>query len=133
LVSAGITVFLVIQVAVPVSYYFANEPTLERFSWRMFSSVDLSSWDTHVYVIAEQDGRLVQRELQLQKYLQETNVKTLQKAQLDVVVPFMQRISQEPGVREVRYEARGTFPSGKPMQPIRLSLKPGEAVVRQRE
>ena len=125
-IGAGIVLFLISQIAIPLSYYLDDEPTSERFAWRMFSSVDLSTWETRLFATFEQDGELVEREIPLQNYLQETYVKAIQKAQLDLVEPLMQQLCRQPGVRKVRYEALGTLPGGEPLDPIRLVLRPGE-------
>jgi hypothetical protein len=125
MIAVGIVLFLLSQILLPLSYYFRNEPTSERFSWRMFSSIDLSTWDTKVIVLVEQSGKLMEREVPMHAVLQETYVKTVQRAQFDIVEPYMRTLAEQEGVREVRFEAQGKFPSGKLMEPIRLSLKPG--------
>ena len=128
-IAIGIMLFLLVQIAIPTSYYFADKPTSERFSWRMFSSVDLSTWKTKVTAVVELNGQQIEREVPMEASLQETYVKAVQRAQLDIVEPFMRRLAAQDGVREVRFEAVGTFPSGKAMKPIQLSLKPdGELV-----
>lgn len=125
LIAVGIVLFLLSQILIPMSYYLRNEPTSERFAWRMFSSIDLSTWDTKVIALVEQNGKLMELEVPIHASLQETYVKTVQRAQFDIVEPFMRNLTEQNGVREVRFEAQGKFPSGKLMAPIRLSLKPG--------
>ena len=39
LVAAGIATAVAIQVAIPMSYYFDDDPFDERFAWRMFSAI----------------------------------------------------------------------------------------------
>jgi len=128
-IAIGIVLFLASQTIIPLSYYLRSEPTSERFAWRMFSSIDLSTWKTRVTVLVEQNGNMIEREVPLPATLQETWVKTVERAQFDIVEPFMRRLASQDGVREVRFVAQGTFPSGKPMEPIQLSLKPGGDVV----
>lgn len=123
LIAIGIGAFLISQIAIPLSYYFGAEPTSERFSWRMFSSIDLSTWDTRIVALVEQDGKIIEQPVQLEASLQETYVKTIKRAQFDVVEPFLRKITELDGVQEVRFEAQGTFPSGKLMEPIRLAMK----------
>lgn len=130
-IGLGILAFLISQTLIPLSYYVRNEPTSERFSWRMFSSIDLSTWDTRVTALVEQGDELVEQEVQIAAILQETNVKTVQRAQFDVVAEYMRKLCEQPGVREVRFVAQGKFPSGKLMKPIRLSLKRGESLVKE--
>lgn len=130
LIAVGIGVFLISQILIPASYYFGAEPTSERFSWRMFSSIDLSTWDTRVVAFIEQDGKIVEQPVQIEASLQETYVKTVQRAQFDIVEPFMRKITELDGVQEVRFEAQGEFPSGKLMDPIRLSMKRDGELVR---
>lgn len=128
-IAVGIVLFLFSQIVIPLSYYLRGEPTSERFAWRMFSSIDLSTWDTRVTVVVEQNGRLIEREVPLPATLQETWVKTVERAQFDIVEPFMRKLASQDGVREVRFNAQGTFPSGKRMQPIQWSLEPGSDIV----
>ena len=130
-IAVGILTFLAVQIAVPLSYYLGDEPTSERFSWRMFSSVDLSTWDTKVVALVEQNGLLVETEVPIRASLQESYVKSVQRAQFDIVEPFLRKLTEQRGVREVHFEAQGKFPSGKLMAPIRLSMKPGEPLVKQ--
>lgn len=125
LIAVAIALFLLSQILIPASYYVRGEPTSERFAWRMFSSIDLSTWQTRVVAYVEEDGRLVEREVPIRAQLQESYVKTVHRAQFDIVEPYMRKLLEQDGVREVRFEALGTFPSGKAMAPIRLSLKPG--------
>ena len=131
IINLAAAVFLCSQVAIPVSYYLGDEPTSERFSWRMFSSIDLSTWDARVTAVIEDNGELVERPVPLAATLQETNVKIIQEAQLDVVEPLMRRISKTPGVHEVRFEARRTAPRGKSLPPIRYHMKPNGPLVKQ--
>ena len=130
LIGAGILLFLISQIAVPLSYYFGDEPTSERFAWRMFSSIDLSTWDARVFTTIEQNGETAEQEIPLEVYLQESFVKAVQKLQLYIIEAFMLRLCQQPGVREVRFEAFGKLPSGKAMAPVRLLLRRGDQHVR---
>lgn len=130
LIAVGVVVFLLSQTLIPASYYFADEPTSERFAWRMFSSVDLSSWDTHVFAKWEKQGKVIEQEVPVSASLQETYVKTVQRAQFDIVEAYMRKLCEQDGMLEVRYEAQGKLPSGKLMAPIRLSMKPGGKLVK---
>ena len=130
LIALGIVIFLLSQVLVPASYYFANEPTSERFAWRMFSSIDLSTWDTHVFAKVERNGKMIEHEVPVNVSLQETYVKTVQRAQFDIVEAYMRKLTEQDGVREVRFEAQGKLPSGKLMAPIHLSMKHGGKLVK---
>lgn len=127
LIGAGIVVFLLSQILIPLSYYWRGEPTSERFAWRMFSSVDLSKWETQVVAVIEQkNGELLEQTMPLTSLLQASHVRSVERAQLDIVEPYLRKLAAEPGVREVRFLAQGTFPSGKLMEPIQLTLKAGE-------
>jgi|GEM_PF-4135716 len=128
-IGLGIAAFLIVQTLIPLSYYWNDEPTSERFSWRMFSSIDLSTWDTKITALVEQGNEVVEQQVPINASLQETYVKAIQRAQFDIVEPFMRRLLQEQGVKEVRFVAQGKFPSGEPMEPIELSLKPGGELV----
>lgn len=129
-ISLGIGAFLLSQTLIPLSYYLRDEPTSERFSWRMFSSIDLSTWDTHVIAMVEQGDEVVEQEVQLAAVLQETYVKTVQRAQFDIVEEYLRKLTEQTGVREVRFVAQGKFPSGKPMKPIHLSMRRGGPLIK---
>jgi hypothetical protein len=124
-IAIGLLLFLVIQIVIPISYYFGSEPTSERFAWRMFSSIHMSKWDTKIVAVLEKDGATVERQVPLSPLIQETYVNAINAAQLDIVEPLLRSIAKQPGIREVRFEANGTYPSGKPMKPIRMGLRPG--------
>lgn len=127
-ITLGIAAFLASQIWIPVTYYLSDQPTSERFAWRMFSSVDLSTWNTRVVVFVEQDGKLIERTVPVAAYLQETYVKAIQRAQFDIIEPFMQRMLAQPGVQEVRLLAQGKYPSGEAIPAIECVLRPGEAM-----
>lgn len=124
-IGIGIAAFLLVQTLIPLSYYWNDEPTSERFSWRMFSSVDLSTWDTQITELVEQGNEVVEQQVPIHAELQETYVKAIQRAQFDIVEAFMRQRAEQTGVKEVRFLAQGRFPSGKLMDPIQLSVKPG--------
>ena len=119
----GIGLFLVSQIWIPVSYYLSDEPTSERFSWRMFSSVDLATWETELTILVQQNGQLIRRPAPLESTVQETYVSGIQKAHLDIVEKYMRQLITSPDVQEVRYVARGRYPSGKELEPIQLVLR----------
>ena len=91
--------FLVSQIGIPVSYYLGDEATSERYSWRMFSSIDLSSWDTEVTLLVNENGTVVETQVPIAGSLQETYVKAIQQADLDIVEQFMRRLSEQPGLQ----------------------------------
>ena len=62
-IAAAIFLFLLVQIWIPTSYYWSDEPTSERFAWRMFSSVDLSTWQTRVIALVERNGEVVEQEV----------------------------------------------------------------------
>ena len=133
LIRVGVIGFLLSQIAIPITYYLGDEPTSERFAWRMFSSIDLATWETQVTVLVAEQGKLVERVVPLGATLQESHVKGIQQAQLDMVEPALRQLAKGPGVQEVRFEARGTAPSGKAMPPIRYSLKPDGPMIREQD
>lgn len=122
-IALGIVVFLISQIALPVSYYVGEHPTCERFAWRMFSSVDLSTWEAELTLMVRKNGTLVSQQEPIGSYVQDTYVICLQTAQFDIVEPFMRRFLLRPDVEEVRFLAQGTLPSGKRMPPIRCVLR----------
>lgn len=132
-IAFAIAAFLISQIVIPLSYYLGDEPTSERFAWRMFSSIDLSTWKTEISAVVEENGQLVVRDVPLRAILQESHWKMVERGQLDVVEPLMQKLIRQEGVREVRYVARGFLPSGEPLRPIQMTVKPGESVQRIRD
>ena len=130
-INIAVTAFLLSQVWIPVTYYLGDEPTSERYAWRMFSSVDLSTWETHVTALVEENGQLVERSVPLSAMLQESHIKGIEQAQLDMVEPLLRQLLREPGVKEVRFTAQATAPSGKKMEPLRYSMRLGGPLVRQ--
>jgi hypothetical protein len=124
LVNVTIVGFLATQVAVPASYYlFEDEPTQERFCWRMFSSVDLSTWDGQFTEQVDVDGCPAERVVLMERFLQETHCGLVRKVQLEVIEKFMRTRLRDPRVQTVMFEARGTAPSGKPLGPVKFLLE----------
>ncbi len=133
-VNFAIIAFLATQIAIPASYYLLNdEPTSERFSWRMFSSIDLSRWDCVFRERVESGSRQAERVIPIESFLQETTCVSIRAAQLDIIRKFMRTRVQHPEVQAVILDAYGTAPSGKSLGPIRLIVERADAVVRRVE
>ena len=54
-----VTVFVVIQVVLPLTYYFGNDVFDERFAWRMFSPVRMARCALEVYLYDEPQPKQV--------------------------------------------------------------------------
>lgn len=117
-----ITVCLLFQAAIPLSYYLFKQPTNERFAWRMFSSVHMSDWNCQVREVVEENGQMIERIVPIGSILEESSVRGMQTGQLDIAAKFIRRWAQRPEVRQVTYEAQGIWPSGRKMAPLRLAV-----------
>lgn len=63
--SIFIAAFLLLQVALPLSYYLGDAETDERFAWRMFSAVRVQSCSVSVEEIVDGGGGETVRPLSL--------------------------------------------------------------------
>jgi hypothetical protein len=130
-INAAIAVFLTSQIVTPLTYYLYKEPTNERFAWRMFSSVHMSQWNQLTIVESARRGsRPDQRLVPVKDLLVESSWKGLYTSQPDIRDKFLKSYLQESRADELFYEARGVWPSGKPMAPIRLAISRGDPTVR---
>ena len=153
-IDGWILAFLLVQIAVPTSYYVGNDlPTSERFSWRMFSSIDLSRWEcTVLETRTEGEGEggpppsadrpfAKQPEtvpptpstgmvvVNLDGAVQSSTARSIRRGELDVVNKFLIERVKQPGVQAVYYETRGTAPSGQSLGTFRVSTDRSQIVL----
>jgi hypothetical protein len=84
-VLAGLVVFTILQIAIPLRYYWGDDLYDERFAWRMFSAVRVQTCE--VAVTEERDG--TERELPLYGFLPAPWVGLLQRSRPAVVRGFL--------------------------------------------
>ena len=133
LTNLAIAVFLITQIGIPASYYLIDEPTTERFTWRMFSSSHYSKWSCTFIERVEDNGQLVERVVPIDTIVQATTCKKMREMELAVVSKFMRQWCQRPGVQAVTFTAHGKAPSGRPIGPIRLAISRADGIVRRVE
>ena len=121
--------FLISQVWIPAQYYINGRVTSEIFAWRMFSSVHMAQWQCRVVETIEVEGQPVKRDVPLAAVVQESMVNGLSAGQLDCAEAFLKRWLERDGVLRVEYEAQGVWPSGEPIEPIRLAVERGQSTV----
>lgn len=100
--------FLLLQLAVPLTYYFRDNPYDERFAWRMFSAIRLqrcraSAWQTSAA------GR---ETLNLSRVTHQAWINILQRNREDVIEAFLDRRCEEPGVEAVTLRNDCASPTG---------------------
>ena len=130
LTNIAIAVFLIIQIGVPASFYLIEEPTTERFAWRMFSSSHHSTWNCLFLERVEHNGQHVERVVPIDTIVQAATCKKMREMELAVVSKFMRQWCQRPGVHSVTFTAHGKAPSGRPIGPIRLAISRVDGIVR---
>jgi hypothetical protein len=59
--SSWLWLLVLVQVAVPASYYFRDDPDDERFAWRMFSAVRLKRCTIEAYESEDARGESLKR------------------------------------------------------------------------
>lgn len=111
IISVLIVTHLLWQVVVPISYYLGDDPSDERFSWRMFSAI----WQFHKTCTAsvmEIESVLVPsatnapsiRKVDLDRTLHLAWITLLKRNRRLVVDKFLQtRCQSDPSVTEIRY------------------------------
>jgi len=106
-VSAIIALWLVVQVAFPVSYYLGDSLAEERFAWRMFSSVSVYGGQCALSVVetvaepGSADGRIT-REPELNRILHAAWLTHLRRGRALVIDRFLtSRCQRDPSIIEI--------------------------------
>ncbi|MEE2787063.1 MAG: hypothetical protein VX589_06960 [Myxococcota bacterium] len=76
-----IALFVVVQLALPLSYYLGNNPFDERFAWRMFSPVRLASCTVQAFEVSNGQRRTIR----LSKEIHQVWINLLRRARPDVI------------------------------------------------
>lgn len=85
-VLVGIVLALLVQVVVPLSYYWREDRYDERFAWRMFSGIRLQSCQTRVTV----ERGAAAEPLRLSKHLHEAWIGHLRRNRRAVIGAFLE-------------------------------------------
>jgi|GEM_PF-2629426 hypothetical protein len=121
LASVLIAIYLAVQLLLPLRYYSGASQADPRFSWRMFSSTGQKHCLAKAYEIIRQDGKLLERPLQLDSVLPRSWLHILKTShQQNVVEEFLSWYCQRPGIVQVRYESDCTLADGTQLPRIRL-------------
>jgi len=118
-----IVLFLLYQSIMPLWYYLGGEEPDERFSWRMFSSVRRRICQVAVYETVEQDGRLVEKPLELETQLPLYWVELFRyNHQPDLFRKFLKRRCEQAAILKVRFERTCSETDGSPADPYSMVL-----------
>ncbi len=121
LASVLIALYLAVQLLLPLRYYSGASQGDPRFSWRMFSSTGQQHCRANAYEIIRQDGKLIERPLQLDSLLPRSWLHILKTShQQNVAEKFLGWYCQRPGIVQVRYESDCTLADGTQRRRIRL-------------
>ena len=118
-----IVLFLLYQVIMPLRYYLGDEEADERFSWRMFSSVNRRICEVVAYETVEVDGQIVERSLDLEAHLQIFWVNILRRYhQPDLVRKILKLRCEQVPIRKIRFDRTCTEVDGSSADPYRMVL-----------
>lgn len=116
--STVIAAVLLFQLLAPLRYYLARERRDERFSWRMFSSVDAAACVLSVYGADPSSYTTVP----LRPLLPARWIEELERGQPRVVRAFLRWGCGKGIAAALRYELACTAPSGAALAPVRHQI-----------
>ena len=121
---AFIGLFLLYQIAMPLTYYLGGRGPDERFSWRMFSSVRMQKCSVRVDETVGGEARSVD----LDREVQVAWVGMLERYRPAVVEKLLQRRCERAQASEVRYVRRCVETDGSkaPALTVKLDCRAGE-------
>ena len=119
LASGFIAVVLVGELVLPLRYYVAGGGRDERFSWRMFSSVDRARC---VLRVTKSGGGPGYATLALPDLLHARWIEDLERGQPRVVDAFLRWACPRTGATAVDYALECRAPSGAGLAPIRRAI-----------
>ena len=115
-----IALFLLAQIVVPLRYYLGSRSADERFSWRMFSSYGMQHakhdalTQVSVRETALENGRLVERSVDLPTILPKRWIQYLRHEQPDVTEKFLRWRGSQSNAQEVRCQVSRPAGRGEP-------------------
>ncbi len=94
MIAMGAIAFILLQIALPLSYYVSDNEYDERFAWRMFSSVRMTRCS---FQLASSDG-ITESALPLPKQYHVVWINLAKRARLDVIDAMVERACAEHSV-----------------------------------
>ncbi len=107
--NIAIAGFLAFQIAMPISYYLSDDPTDERFAWRMFSVTRMTKCTTTAK--ATTDGHT--RDLNLREHLHVGWISNVERNRIRVVDAYGHRICDD-GADQFELTNTCVSPAGNP-------------------
>lgn len=104
LTNAFIALFVLFQLAVPLTYYVRADPYDERFAWRMFSGTRLQTCETRAYLV-DNDHEV---RIDLQKTIHAAWITMMKRNRPSVMRAFVQRQCHVRETGRVRLEVHCT-------------------------
>lgn len=112
-VALLVALWVAFQVALPLRYYFREDPYDERFSWRMFSAVRMQRCTLSVF--ERVDG--AEREIDLDRTIHVAWINMLRRNRAAVIDRFLDFACRRGGER-VRFSNRCVEPDGEAAPPV---------------
>ena len=109
-VSAFIALFLLLQAAIPATYYVSAHASDERFCWRMFSTVRVhrvihaKHCDVNVRRNIDKDGRLVDEPVAIESMIPQVWIASLKRNQVEVIRKVLDRCCNSGPARDVQLD-----------------------------
>jgi len=113
-VQIFLAIFVVLQLVIPLRYYFGSDPYDERFSWRMFSAVRVHRCQVGVTERIDDQRRPVD----LNRAVHRAWVTTLQRNRDNVAQKFLRARCGGESVTEVTITNNCVDPDGTRVDPI---------------
>ena len=117
--NAFILLFLVFQLAVPLTYYVRDDPYDERFAWRMFSGIRLQTCEPHAF---REDDSGKELGITLTKAIHVAWINMMKRNRPAVIRAFLENQCEQAGVRRARLVNHCTAIDGEPLPPREISL-----------
>jgi hypothetical protein len=117
-----IAVILVVQVALPLSYYLSSRLYDERFSWRMFSTLRLRDCKVEVTEQLSVAGRERSKKVNIERDVHVAWLRLLERMRSAVVDAYLERRCHNENVMRVDFVSRCTDTDGRVLPPMERSL-----------
>lgn len=113
-IAAGVALALLVQVLIPLRYYFGDDEYDERFSWRMFSAVRIQQCD--IRASETRSGRT--EPVRLMATVQAGWVTILRRNREAAMERYLEWRCEQPGVTRARLENQCRTPEGERLPTI---------------
>ncbi len=119
LTNAFIALFLLFQLAVPLTYYVRADPYDERFAWRMFSGTRLQTCETRAYRLDDDDNEM---RIDLKKTIHAAWITMMKRNRPAAMRAFIERECRAGESKRVRLEVHCTDVDDTPLPVREISL-----------